>query len=317
MENYGSTAVFEVQSCLEEILGNTAQSTSDNFVRHKLVPQGHFLRAHLFRHSAQKLLVIRLYYCAIFMHSDEKSDCVSAAQSLCGAALTRRFTMNTIAIIGAMPSELADIRETLGNAEVKHISGFDFYINNYKGKTLINACCGIAKVNAALCSQVLIDNFNPDAIINTGIAGGMDNSVKVCDIVISTDVVPHDLDLHFLKDYPPYCGIYKADSTVIDAAEKVCSEFGITSFKGRIVSGEAFISSSTVKANIKERLNPYAVDMESAAVGHCCYLNQVPFASVRCISDNADDEGAMSFEQFEKIAAKRVAEIVLRMTEIL
>ena len=154
----------------------------------------------------------------------------------------------------------------------------------------------------------MIDNFHPDCVINTGIAGGMNSAVKVCDVVISTEVLPHDLDLHFLKDYPPYCGIFKADGELMDTAEKVCGEFGVKSFRGRIVSGDAFI---------QEKFDPYAVDMESAAVGHCCFLNELPYVSVRCISDNADDEGAMSFDEFEKIAAKRVAEIVLRMAELL
>ncbi len=225
--------------------------------------------------------------------------------------------MKTIVIIGAMPSELADIRNILGEAEVKRFSGFDFYINKYKNNTIINACCGIAKVNAALCTQAAIDNFHPDCVINTGIAGGMNSSVKVCDIVISTEVLPHDLDLHFLQDYPPYCGIFKSDMNLISIAEKVCNEAGINSFRGRIVSGEAFISSNEVKADIQKRLDPYAVDMESAAVGHCCFLNEMPYVSVRCISDNADDEGAISFDEFEKIAAKRVAEIVLKMTELI
>ncbi len=221
--------------------------------------------------------------------------------------------MNTIAIIGAMPSELADIRNMLKDAEVKRISGFDFYINVYEGKKIINVCCGIAKVNAAVCTQVVIDNFKPDAVINTGIAGGMNSDVKVCDIVVSSEVLPHDLDLHFLNDYPPYCGIFKADEKLIETAEKICKDFGVNSFRGRIVSGEAFISSNEVKADIQKRFSPYAVDMESAAVGHCCFLNDMPYVSVRCISDNADDEGAMSFDEFEKIAAKRVAEIVLKM----
>lgn len=225
--------------------------------------------------------------------------------------------MKKIAVIGAMPSELADIRLMLGEAEIKRISGFDFYINEYKGNKIINACCGIAKVNAALCTQVMIDNFSPDYVINAGVAGGMNTAVKVCDIVISTEVLPHDLDPHFLADYPPYCAVFKADDKIMDTAEKVCDEFSVKSFRGRIVSGEQFISDSAVKAAIQEKFAPYAVDMESAAVGHCCFLNEMPFASIRCISDNADDEGAMSFDEFEKIAAKRVAEIVLRMTELL
>ena len=111
--------------------------------------------------------------------------------------------MNTIVIIGAMPSELADIRNMLGDAEIKNISGFNYYINNYKGKTVVNVCSGIAKVNAAVCTQVAIDNFKPDCVINAGIAGGMNPAVKVCDIVVSSEVLPHDLDLHFLNDYPP------------------------------------------------------------------------------------------------------------------
>ena len=172
-------------------------------------------------------------------------------------------------------------------------------------------------MNAAVCTQVMIDNFHPDCVINTGIAGGMNRAVKVCDIVISTEVLPHDLDLHFLKDYPPYCGVFQADGVLMDTAEKVCGEFGIESFRGRIVSGDAFITSNVVKSAIQEKFDPYAVDMESAAVGHCCYLNKTPYVSVRCISDNADDEGTMSFDEFEKIAAKRVAEVVLRMAELL
>ena len=203
--------------------------------------------------------------------------------------------MKKIAVIGAMPSELADIRLMLGEAEIKRISGFDFYINEYKGNKIINACCGIAKVNAALCTQVMIDNFSPDYVINAGVAGGMNTAVKVCDIVISTEVLPHDLDPHFLADYPPYCAVFKADDKIMDTAEKVCGEFSVNSFRGRIVSGEQFISDSAVKAAIQEKFAPYAVDMESAAVGHCCFLNEMPFASIRCISDNADDEGAFSF----------------------
>ena len=225
--------------------------------------------------------------------------------------------MNTIAIIGAMPSELVDIRRILGDAEVKNISGFDFYINNYGNKKIINACCGIAKVNAAVCTQVMIDNFRPDCVINVGIAGGKDAKIKLCDIVVLNEGHRHDLDLHFLKDYPPYCGIFKADEKLMETAEKICEKNGVKSFRGRIVSGEAFITNTEVKNAIKKNFDPYAVDMESAAVGHCCYLNKMPFVSVRCISDNADDEGAMSFDEFEKIAAKRVAEIVLEMTQSL
>ena len=108
-----------------------------------------------------------------------------------------------------------------------------------------------------------------------------------------------------------------ADEKLIETAVNTCTKQGVKSFVGRIVSGEAFITDTAVKNGIKEKFDPFAVDMESAAVGHCAYLNEVPFVSVRCISDNADDEGAMSFDEFEKIAARRVADVVLEMVEVL
>lgn len=224
--------------------------------------------------------------------------------------------MKTIGIIGAMPSELVDIRAGLPNAEIKHKAGFDYSCNLVGETRVIHVCSGIAKVNAAVCTQALIDTFAPDAIINAGIAGGMHPDVHVCDIVVSSEVLPHDLDLHFLQDYPPYCGIYPSDPSLRKLALDTCAAYGVRAFTGRIVSGEAFISDNAIKADIQNRLKPYAVDMESSAVGHCAYLNQIPFVSIRCISDNADDNGEMSFDQFEKIAAKRVADIVLHMIKI-
>lgn len=223
--------------------------------------------------------------------------------------------MKIIGIIGAMPSELADIRNTLKGSVVKNYCGFDFYINTYKDKLLINACCGIAKVNAALCTQVMIDKFNVDAVINAGVAGGMNTKVKVCDIVVSSEVMPHDLELRFLKNYPPYNDTFKGDEKLIKTACEVCESKSYASHVGRIVSGEAFVSSNEVKQQICDKFSPLAVDMETAAVGHCAFMNKIPFVSIRCISDNADDEGEMSFDEFEKIAAKKVAEVVLDMAE--
>ena len=219
--------------------------------------------------------------------------------------------METIGIIGAMPSELADIRALLSDAVVKKYAGFEFYVCTYKGKLIVSACCGIAKVNAALCAQVMIDRFDIDVIINTGIAGGMDTNVKICDIVVSDSVCPHDLELRFLENYPPYHAIYEADKSLIDVVCSVCDEKNIPRHIGKIVSGDAFISDNALKKEICDRLSPLAVDMETAAIGQTAYRNNIPFVSVRCISDNADDEGEMSFDEFEKIAAKRVAEIVM------
>lgn len=219
--------------------------------------------------------------------------------------------MKTIGIIGAMPSETADIRLDLGEAEKETIAKYDFYINELDGKRIVNVCCGVAKVNSAVATQILIDRFNADYIINTGVAGAMHKDVKVCDIVIATDVMHHDVTPRFLENYPPHCSQYKADEHLTSLAVKSCEKFGYTSHRGRIVSGEQFISDSKQKEAIVNDFNPYAVDMESASIGHCCYRNDIPFATIRCMSDSADDEGEMSFDEFEKVAAKRVADVVL------
>lgn len=223
--------------------------------------------------------------------------------------------MKTIGIIAAMPSEVKDIRETLGEPEIRKIAGYDFNINKRGDVTVVNVCCGIGKVNSAVCAQVLIDSFKPDYLINCGIAGGMSADVKVCDIVISKDLMHHDLLPRFLAEYPPYHNTFEADEYLIKTAETVCAELGYKSHIGRIVSGEQFISDSAVKAQIVSEFSPLAVDMESSAVAHCAYRNSQPFVTIRCISDNADDEGEMTFDEFEKVAAKRVADVVLKIID--
>ena len=164
--------------------------------------------------------------------------------------------MKTIGIIGAMPSELVDIRKALPDSEIQKKAGFDYYINTVGDTRIVHVCSGIAKVNAAVCTQALIDTFQPDVIWNAGIAGGMNRNIHVCDVVVSSEVLPHDLDLHFLNDYPPYCGIFPADKSLIDLAVRTCDEFGVKSFVGRIVSGEAFVTSNTVKPRFSSGSHP-------------------------------------------------------------
>ncbi|MDE5769190.1 MAG: 5'-methylthioadenosine/adenosylhomocysteine nucleosidase [Oscillospiraceae bacterium] len=223
--------------------------------------------------------------------------------------------MKIFGIIGAMPSELKDIQAAQVNPVKSVIAGYEFYESLHGENKIVTVCCGIGKVNVAVCTQILIDQFHVEKIINTGIAGGMKKEIAVLEIVISTSVLPHDLDAHFLKDYPPYHAEFKADPDLQDLAKKICNAMQITSHAGRIVSGDAFITDSAVKARLMEQYNPYAVDMETAAVGQCAWRNQIPFVSVRCISDLADDDGAMSYDQFEILAAQRVAKIVMAMCE--
>lgn len=223
--------------------------------------------------------------------------------------------MKTIAIVGAMPSEIADVRRMLKTPVIETSSGFEFYIYEFNGNRIITACSGIGKVNAAVCSQVLIDRYKVEMIINAGIAGGMDPSVNVCDIVIAESTMYHDLLPRMLDNYPPHCSLFKTAPELVRLAEEACVAEQIPCHKGKIVSGEQFISDSVLKAKIREDFSPMAVDMESAGFGHCAYLNNVPYVSIRCISDKADEEGEISFEQFEKIAAERVANVIMSILE--
>lgn len=223
--------------------------------------------------------------------------------------------MKIIGIIGAMPSELKDIQSAQVNPVRTEIAGYEFYESIHGKNKIITVCCGIGKVNSAICTQILIDKFQVEQMINTGIAGGMKPDIKILEIVISTSVSAHDLDAHFLNDYPPYHAEFEADSDLQALAKSVCDEMHITTHAGKIISGDAFVTDSALKAKLTEQYNPYAVDMETASIGHCAWRNQIPFVSVRCISDLADDDGAMSFDQFETLATKRVADIVMTMCE--
>lgn len=223
--------------------------------------------------------------------------------------------MKTIAIIGAMPSEIADVRRMLRKPVIETAAGFELHIYEYQGNKIVTACSGIGKVNAAVCTQILIDRYNVDAIINAGIAGGMNPSVNVCDIVIAENTMYHDLLPRMLDNYPPHCSVFSTDAGLVRLAEEACVSEQIPCHKGRIVSGEQFVSDSALKAKIKEDFSPMAVDMESAGFGHCAFMNNVPYVSIRCISDNADEEGEISFEQFEKIAAERVANVIMSILE--
>ena len=223
--------------------------------------------------------------------------------------------MKVIGIIGAMPSELKDIQSVQENPVITKLAGYEFHESIHGANKIITVCCGIGKVNSAVRTQILIDVFKAEQIINAGIAGGMKSDIKVLEIVISESVLPHDLDAHFLADYPPYHAQFEADETLQNLAKSVCQEMNIPFHFGKIISGDAFITDSEIKKNLIEKYQPYAVDMETASVGQTAWRNQIPFVSVRCISDLADDDGAMSFDEFEVLAAKRVAEIVMAMCE--
>lgn len=219
--------------------------------------------------------------------------------------------MKRIGIIGAMGCEIELLRARMENVTETVRAGRTFHHGTLSGVDTVLVCSGIGKVNSAMTAQMLIDLFEVDAIINTGIAGGA-GPAKVRDVVVSTELTYHDMSQRILALYWPNLEYFTADETLCRLAAKAC-EGRVNCHIGRIVTGDQFIDSSEVKADIVARLDPLAVEMEGGAIAHVCAGNQIPFVVIRCISDNADDGAEMSYETFEKLAADDAAGIVTDM----
>ena len=219
-------------------------------------------------------------------------------------------------VIGAMPSEITGIKKHMEQVQ-EHKAGSLVVYTGLIGKNQVAlAQCGIGKVNAALTAQILIDKFGAQAVINTGVAGALGKELKVLDVVVSTQVCYHDFDMHLLKKYTPFVDGLYADKTLAEKAKAAfeAMEHGKSRcFMGKVATGDQFIESSQVKADIAARHDPLCVEMEGAAVGHACTVNNVPFVIIRTMSDNADEEGSMSFDAMAEIAAQYSANIVVSM----
>lgn len=217
-----------------------------------------------------------------------------------------------IGIIGAMEEEITALISKMEMEEVKQIKNLKFYIGFIDFKRIIVARCGIGKVNAAICTQIMIDNFDIDCIINTGVAGGLNPQLNIGDIVISLDAVEHDFDTTAFGDPMGYISrmgmdnaFFKADKNLINIAKKAAESINnINIFVGTVASGDQFISSKEAKDKIKNNFNAYCAEMEGAAIAHTCYINKIPFVIIRAISDKADEKADISFEEFTDLAAK-------------
>lgn len=223
--------------------------------------------------------------------------------------------MNRIGIIGAMQIEIDLLLEKLVIQEEQTIAGMPFYIGEFMGTEVIITRSGVGKVNAAACAQTLIHKFDVDSIINTGVAGGLHSDVKVGDIVISTNVTHHDVSKTQMKNLFPFQEEFIASKELVKFARKACisSSLQIAVHEGRIVSGECFVEDSKLKAKLIEEYAPHCTEMEGAAIGHVAYINDIPFLIIRCISDSADDEAQISYDDFAKTAANYCSEIIIEM----
>ena len=226
-----------------------------------------------------------------------------------------------LGIIGAMDIEVDSLKNEMENPTINKIAGMDFYEGVIGGKDVVVVKCGIGKVNAAMCTQILADRYNVDAVINTGVAGSLNNDIDICDIVISTVAQEHDMDvtaLGYEKGIIPDMdvSIFEADRKLVELTKKSAKEAGldVKVFEGKVVSGDQFISTHEKKKSLKNSFGGDCAEMEGAAIAHVASLNNIPFLVIREISDKADGGAHMDYPTFEKKAA---ANSILLLNEII
>jgi len=227
-----------------------------------------------------------------------------------------------LGIIGAMDEEVAKIKEQMDNVKVMSKAAMDFYEGTLNGKEVVVVRSGIGKVNAAMCAQILVDTYEVEAVINTGIAGSLNAQIDIGDIVLSTDTLEHDMDAvafgYPVGQIPRMDTLsFKADEKLRALAKKVCGEVvpEVSVFEGRVVSGDQFVSDKGKKDWLVENFNGYCTEMEGAAIAHAAYLNGIPFLIIRAISDKADDSASMDYPTFEAQAIEHSVKLLLAMCE--
>lgn len=227
-----------------------------------------------------------------------------------------------IGIIGAMDEEVEQIVSAMNVERVEEKAGMKFCCGTLSGKDTVIVRSGIGKVNAAVCTQILCDDFNVTAVINTGIAGSLDAAIDIGDIVLSSDVLHHDVDAtgfgYPLGQIPRMDTLsFKADAGLIKTAEECCRKAlpNVGVHVGRVVSGDQFISDKAVKERIISNFGGMCTEMEGAAIAQTAYINNVQFLIVRAISDKADDSATVDYPSFEAQAIRNSVELLKTMAE--
>ena len=221
-----------------------------------------------------------------------------------------------IGIIGAMDEEVRILKEKMNNVQTTVIAGCEFYQGELNAKQVILTKSGIGKVAAAVATTLLLEKFQPDTIINTGSAGGYDSSLNVGDLVISTEVRFHDVDVtafgYEIGQMAQLPAAFSADEKLIDIAQQASQSLqSLKTIQGLICTGDIFMADPE-KAEIARNNFPTmaACEMEAAAIAQVCYQFKVPFVIIRSLSDIAGKTSEISFEQYLPTAAKNASILV-------
>ena len=219
----------------------------------------------------------------------------------------------TIGIIAAMDLELNELKAAMADTETETVSGIEFVRGTVEGRPVVAAVCGIGKVYAAMCAQTMILRYAPDAIVNIGVAGTLTKDLGVMDIAIAGQVCQHDMDTSALGDPVGLVSgadriYFPADLTIVGTLEQCADTLGFRHSTGTIASGDQFIHTPEKKQYLSEQFGAIAAEMAGGSVGQVCFVNGVPFAALRTISDG--DGGTMDYNTFAALAARNSIQVV-------
>lgn len=225
------------------------------------------------------------------------------------------MTYGKLGVIGAMKEEIELFHEHMEQVRESTKAGITFYEGVFHGKSIVLCKSGVGKVNAAVTTQILIDTYGVEAVIFTGVAGAVDPSLNVGDIVVSTECLQHDMDvtaLGFPRGTIPYeaTSVFAADEGLRSAAAGASRELFGAVKEGRVLSGDQFIASQETVQLLHEELQGACVEMEGAAVAQACSMNGIPFVIIRSMSDKADGSAHVNFAEFTVQASENSYRIV-------
>ena len=223
-----------------------------------------------------------------------------------------------IGIIGAMKPEVEGLVARLDAPAKETVSGVDFYTGELFGKRVCIAQCGIGKVFAAICAEIMILKYSPSLIVNTGVGGALAEELLPCDTVVAKSLVQHDMDTSPIGDpIGLVSGINKiffdADARAVEILLSAAKSLGLRAFSGTVATGDKFIASADDKAAIVKNFAASACEMEGCAIAQTAFVNSTPFAVIRAISDSANGESTIDYPTFLPIAVKNSTSLTLAL----
>ena len=205
-----------------------------------------------------------------------------------------------VGIICAGDREVAPFLPIIDGCQITEKSMLKFHEGQINGMDIVALFSGVCKVNAAVATQILIDTYGVNVIINAGTAGGMDNKLEIFDSVISTEVAYHDVAPNILTEFHPWLETvyFQADQELLNLTRQAVSKIDVEGnvYWGRMVTGEVFVADEG-RQRINEQFAPLTVDMETASIAHVCFVNKIPFISIRSVTDTATHSGTGHFEE--------------------